>query len=152
MEKITNEKFLEELKNVKNIFSYHQKQVDSKHIEFGWVKSNSIDIKDGPVVIAKDLKNPEWDNVATLNDYKTFFLRLTSLKPNDFANRWIGSANELKNFWRSTHPSSPDDQHEFILKLSVLLRDGEAFKMYGKKYEIFGLESGEKSVEEGNKE
>ncbi len=150
MKTITAKKSLDLMKDMSKFYSYHQIQKDPSHIEFGWIEVDSVSW-DGPVVIARDSQNPEWNNATTLEDYKTFFYRLTTLEPSDFVLRWEGSLRELKMFWKSTHPAAPKDQYEFIMKLALLIENGTKFKMYNKNYDIFRIKSGEKNEKSGDK-
>jgi hypothetical protein len=157
MAKVTEKEYTQKVAGIEKFYAYHQIQVDPARIEFGWVDisdanvTSTLHARSKKIVIARDSSDSSWDNITLLEDYRTYFLKLTSLTPNEFIERWSPSMKELKVAWETGHLGSPENQHEFFMKIALLVRDGISFEMWGKEYEVIELESGESDEEGGDK-
>jgi len=124
--------------NISKYFAYHEAPRDKLVIEFGWIETENLSEQED-IVISCSKDNSFENNATTLNDYNIYFNRLTSLTPDEFIEKWEPSPRELEVFWKSKYPEAKEKQHEFVLKLAYLIRDGICFEMYKTSFEVFKL-------------
>lgn len=119
--------------NISAFYAYHQIRISEDTIEFGWIDVEELDLSSEVVL---SLGGSGKNSAATLEDYNSFFLRLTSMLPEDFLDKWSDSIRELSLFWSEKHPKADGEQHLFILDLARLLSEFKPFERYGHLYSI----------------
>lgn len=136
----------------KKFYKYGEIRKDPKTVYFGWVPCDPI--TSGKLVLATSEDFKEWDNLATLSDYGTFFSRFTKTSPSQFYQKWKDSPKEYSLYWYNHMPSSEVGSHLFYLKLAGLICNEETFDhTFSKgcvKYQVINVSDASKGHSTGN--
>ena len=128
---------------IDKIYSYKEIR-DGTTIEFGWSESYYVDVSE-PLVLSYPSKSKkvsdtdkawsktEGKTVASLSDYKSYFMSLTGSTPEDFISKW-DRVDLLEDYWKSKSPRYRDGEGKFLLDLANLISNGSKFISFGRIY------------------
>jgi hypothetical protein len=145
---VSMSEFLKE-NSIDFIYKYSEVRSDKKTVLFGWQVAEEIDTEQ-PLVISYysrskfatdeevESAKKEKTNVASLEDYRKFFVALTSQEPEVFLARWNKkNLHEFYLHWKSNYPHADEKQPLFIFKLANLICHKKKFVMYGRGFKVF---------------
>ncbi len=134
------------------IYSYKEEQVSDSTVEFGWVKTDDLDIS-GPVVVSypskskkvseddKEWSKKEGKNASSLECYIRYFSALTGLTPNAFLEEWEFDLEGLEEYRRDNNPSYRDEEGLFLINIAKLISESKRFSQFGRIYKVIAQET-----------
>ena len=122
---------------ISNFYKYSEIYNGNKEMEFGWIESDPFMLSNQKTIISIDKSNKTVKiSAAKKSDYEKYFHSLTDESPVDFYKIWNDDLETLIEIDPLNLKNLELNQYHFILLLSKLLSEEEAFEFLKIKYKV----------------
>lgn len=114
---------------------------DGNKIYFGWKEVKDISLNTKLILSKTKIEDSYKIDVATINDYRSFFKSSTGEDPSNFLEKWSNNKKLLKNLLLNNKKEKYLQGEEiFWIKMAELITLQKNFNKYGISYKVLDLE------------